>query len=147
MIPAPVLAAVAPAIIDKFADKILGGATASPAINTSTGTLHPHEQLNTTAGPAIAPGLAPLVDMVGEYFNHEKKKASVRPAAMQASWQFTVVAAACYVAAAFAPGLGLMTLEHSTHAMDALLWVIGGGAGFYGYKHTVRSVEKMGGKA
>ena len=28
-----------------------------------------------------------------------------------------------------------------------LIWAMGGGASFYGYKHTARSVEKMGGKA
>ena len=105
MIPTPVLAAVAPVLVDKFADKILGGATASPAINTSTGAaLHPGESV----GPAAtAPtGLEPLVGMVGEYFAHEKSKASVRPEIMKLSGQFTILSGVLYVVASMLPFLG-----------------------------------------
>ena len=144
MIPPAVVAALAPVVIDKFF-----GDAPEPA--PQTGTYDPDAP--PTADPprpapsAAHPAAAPVMGMVREYFDHEKTKAAVRPSIMKMSGQFTIFSAVCYVVAAFAPMTGLVTIEQSNHAMDGLLWAMGGGASFYGYKHTVRSVDKWGGKA
>ena len=146
MIPPSVAAAVAPVLIDKFVDKVFGGAASPPAVTHPGGkdapVPTPEASAPNAAPPGVNPGVETALGLAREYFDHEKSKAAVRPAIMKMSGRFTIAASLCYVAAAFGPAFGLMTVEHSTHAMEALLWAMGGGASFYGYKHTVRSVDK-----
>lgn len=139
MIPAPVIAAFAPVVADYIRKNVIdtpitttGGATAPPS---------------TAAAPVASPTTEMLTGAVTDWLDHEKKKGSVRPRMMAASGATTIVSAVCYLVAAFAPMLGMSSLEHSAHAMEALLYVMGGGAAFYGYKHTVRSVDKSKGTA
>lgn len=146
MIPPSVAAAVAPVLINRFVDKVLGGAASTPAVKTHVGKDAPTPIQQPPAPDATPPGvntgMETALGLAREYFDHEKSKAAVRPAVMKMSGVFTIFASVCYVLAAFAPGVGAMTVEHSTHAMEGLLWAMGGGASFYGYKHTVRSVDK-----
>lgn len=150
MIPPSVAAAVAPVLLDKFLDKVVGGA-ASPAAVTAPTAEETKENIRAYARgveplhpiPTAPPGpMDAVVGMAREYFDHEKSKAKVRPAVMKMSGLFTIFASVCYVAAAVAPMFSEVSHEDSTHAMDALIWAMGGGASFYGYKHTVRSVDK-----
>ena len=127
MLPATLLQIAAPIVAQKIADGFTG---------------------NTPPPPTEAATPPDGDNILREIMDHEKSKASVRPAMMRASGNVTIASALCYIFAAFAPMFfDSISLEHSTHAMEALLYVMGGGAGLYGYTHTVRSVEKAKGAA
>ena len=86
MIPAPIIAALAPVLVDALA-KPKGRAKAEPA---------PAPELPLAAESAVG-------GVVREYFDHEKGKSRVRPTVMRATLFSAVAVKAAVVAAAFAP--------------------------------------------
>ena len=152
-IPTSVLTAVAPMLIDKFADRVLGGASSTPGI-TVTDTATQAEQVKsyvrdlgrngasaTTPPPPIPD---PVIGMVREYFDHQKKKASVRPAIMRGMGNMTLlkmaVSAGLAITHAFVPHI--VTAEALETAVAVLMLGAAGTGGTYLYGHTTRSIEK-----
>ena len=130
MIPAPILAAVAPLIVD---------AITKPKGKAKEGLL----------GDAIESGEETLIgQMISATASNETEKASVRPRTMRQVWWSTVMTKIAYIGIAAAPGLGTgMTIEASEHALGYLLYLLGGQVGYLGYAHGTRTVEKMKGKS
>ena len=125
MIPAPILAALAP----KVADYVLGKSKREEG-----------------EPPSI------LETAVDAMFSHEKSKASIRPLMMKLTGWTAVAVAFAGLVAAMSPLVGYMIdkpvpQELADAAVSNLLMIFGGtGAGYLGM-HGARSVEKSKGAA
>ena len=120
MFPPALIAALAPVLIDKMTGKAKAKAKAANA---------PQET-------------DVLESLLTEHFEHEKKKASIRPAVMRHTGRLTIGSGLAYMAASFAPMSGYVTIEAAQFAVDSLIWLFGGGAGTYLATHAARTVEK-----
>ena len=124
-IPAPLIAAFAPAIIEHFTGK---GSKAKAAEI-------PHEVVET------------LAQVAADDAKLERRKASVRPALMRGSNVSLFASAAAHVVVAvFGQPLGLTPEAHAV-ALDAIQWTILTFAGVSGTGYAIRSGEKHRGKA
>ena len=115
MIPAPILAALAPVVIDTLTGKA-------------------KEKAGGPVGDAVA-------NLLTETIGHEKRKASVRPTIMKLTGQTSIIIAVAGVVAALSPLLGVPQ-ETSNAMVKNLLMLFGAVGGTYAYKHTIRSVDK-----
>ena len=131
-IPASALKIFAPLVIDKFAERVFGGTTAAPAVDTGT------------AAPAAAPPGAPdpVVGMVREYFDHAKTKASVRPQIMRRTGNVMLLNYVVMAGVALARACGAIDAQEMWDALTALGLIATGTGGTYLFGHTARSIEK-----
>ena len=147
-IPASVLKLVAPVLINRFANTVLGGASSPESIvNAATGNItgspQPTDDALTAAklaAPLDVP--APVLGMVREYFDHQKDKASVRPAITRRMGNATLLNAAVTVGLAVCHAFGAIEAEALFNAAMVLAGVATGTGGTYLYGHTTRSIEK-----
>lgn len=124
-LPAPLIAAFAPAIIDHFTGK--GGKAAAAKI--------PEAVVETIA------------EIASEDAKHERRKASVRPALMRGSNAGLFASAIAHVGVAvFGQPFGLTPEMHAI-ALEAIQWTILTFAGVSGTGYAIRSGEKHRGKA
>ena len=125
MIPAPILAALAPVVADYVTGKSRRKDGEEPSV---------------------------LETAVDAMFSHEKKKASIRPLMMKLTGWTAVLVALAGLVAAMSPLVGYMIdkpvpQDMADAAVSNLLMVFGGtGAGYLGM-HGARSVEKSKGAA
>lgn len=148
MIPPQAFAILAPIVGDVLRKHLedtpttIGGATAPPGAASQP--------------PTAAPSSSPTVDMLTgaavDWLSHEKAKASVRPAMMRATGRLSIGSAIMAAAAAALPAIAQMfgkeiDPEAVEFLVNTLLLIAAGGGTAYGYKHTVRSVDKAKGTA
>lgn len=138
-IPLSVLKLAAPVLINRFADTVLGGATSTPAVR-----MHPDQHASELPKQAAPPplDLEPALGMVREYFDHQKEKASVRPAIMRRMGNATLLNAAVAAGLAVAHAFGAVEAEALFNAAMVLAGAATGTGGTYLYGHTTRSLEK-----
>ena len=134
MIPAQLLAIAAPIVAEKIADRFKS--TASTQTDAHAQTPPP------TGGD----------DILEQIMSHEKSKASIRPAMMLATGRLSiwsaVMAAVAAALHAIGPNFSLeIEREAAEFVVNTLLIIAAGGGTAYGYKHTVRSVDKAKGTA
>ena len=153
MIPPQLLAAIAPVAVEHIAKAL----ASPPQTTTGAATLHPDEAV--VGRPAAAPAQSPTADMLAgvavDWWAHEKRKSSVRPAMMLATGRLSlgsaIMAALASTFPAWATAAFGMDIEVAREAADymvnTLLLIAAGGGTAYGYKHTVRSVDKAKGTA
>ena len=130
MIPAPILSIVAPLIAD--------------AISKPKAKAKVKEGL---LGDAVEDSETPIGSLIREAIDVEKAKSSVRPRTMRQVWLSTILTKIAYIAIAAAPGFTEMSLETSSHALDYILYLLGGQVSYLGYAHGTRTIEKVKGKA
>ena len=114
MLPAPVIAALAPLVVDAVKGK---AKDAGPI------------------GEAVAGMLQGSAD-------HERRKASVRPLMMKLTGTTSVIVAVAGVAAALSPWIAGVPQETSNDMVMNLLMLFGAVGGAYGVQHTTRSFDK-----